>query len=199
MKHLLCLLCLGLLLSAPVQAQKSNTRGFMLGFQLQGVSQALQNQDEPDTGGGVALTLGYGFNNRLTLYLGLSGAGLKPDAGGDEYALVHADLGLLVHFRAPDQAWVPYVNVALSGRASGFELPNDDLVVSGGGLSLGGGIRYYVSPVLGLDLGALLTLGEYTQAEFGGVKVDLSPLNLDADAASFRLGFGLAWFPKRRR
>ncbi len=198
MKQLVYLLILTFTVLDLAQAQKSNTRGFMLGFQLQGTSQALQNQDDSDDGGGGALTLGYGFNDRITAYLSLAATGINPERS-EEYALVHVDLGMLIHFQSPRSPWVPYVNVALTGRASGFDLPEDELIVSGGGLSLGGGIRYYVSPVFGFDLGALLTLGEYTEARFGGVTVDLDPLNLDTDATSFRLGLGFAWFPKRRR
>ncbi|HSL70952.1 MAG TPA: hypothetical protein VK864_11970, partial [Longimicrobiales bacterium] len=50
---------------SPVAAQRSTTRGFMLGAHLQGASLTVQDGD-PDSGGGLGLRAGYGFSRRFT-------------------------------------------------------------------------------------------------------------------------------------
>ena len=73
---------LALVVSAPLAAQPlgpSNTEGLFVHLALDG--QALDynedDLDQNDSGGGLALRVGYGFSPLFTLYGGLSGAGVE--------------------------------------------------------------------------------------------------------------------------
>jgi opacity protein-like surface antigen len=75
------------------------------------------------------------------------------------------------------------------------DFDGDDLSLSGLGLTLGGGLKYYFSPALALDAGLRYTFGQFTSIEFQGEREDLD----DVSTMTARIDIGLAWFPQARR
>ena len=72
---------------------------------------------------------------------------------------------------------------------------NDNLVseasFSGAGLTLGGGVDFYLSESWALDLQLLWTGGEFTTVTVDNVSVS----GLDVDANSSRINLGVSWWP----
>lgn len=153
--------------------------------------------DDVDSGGGFGLKLGYGFTPTYTLYVGLDVAGMAADnpqtaaTFGDNYALVYFDVGSQFNFRSGEKA-VPYLDVALTGVASGTEQGGTDVTLSGSGLSVGGGVKYFLSPAFALDGALHLSTGGYRQSDVNGDTRDI-----DASYFGTRLQAGLSWYPFR--
>ena len=126
-------------------------------------------------GRGLGAKLGFGFSPLLTAYLGLNNASMERDRGS---GLAYLDVGAQLNFRAGRAALVPYLDAALSGTG-------DDTGASGIGVTAGGGLRYFVSPVLALDGGLFLN---YSSVEVGGT---------EANVTGARLNLGISWFPFR--
>ena len=193
---------------ARYDAVRSNTQGFFVEGGLGGTSVSISDGDrdrETDGGGALGVRLGYGFNRRLALYAAVGGAAIKPDdntfeefSGSDTYGLGNVDLGLEVNFGNPARRLVPYLNVALSGVAATFDLPGtrDELTFSGGGLTLGGGLKYHFAPGLALNGSLQGYGGTFNRLELGGEKFDDADFN-DEDYRGARLGVGLTWYPGR--
>ncbi len=172
----------------------SDTRGFSIGVHLNGTSwqrESFNDDDEWEGGGGLGLTLGYGFSKLFTLYVNADGATIDPDAGKD-YTLAHGEIGGLFHFGSTRSKFRPYLDVALTGRTAEYEVGPLDVEVSGGALTFGGGVKYFASRALALDLGLKLSGGELTQTSAGNLERDI-----EEDAASSRLNFGIVWHPGR--
>lgn len=205
MKHTIGLSALvaGALLSAGnLGAQLSDNSGFMLNVHLAGNAITPIGADaEAETGGGLGLALGYGFNDRIILYFNVDAAAIEydedvTDAPDDTYDLVTGDLGVRVNFGNPGLKLRPYINAAFTGVAIGeqYELVGEDVdqIVSGGGVTIGGGLQYFFSPSLALDLGLQATQGALTQ-----VSIDDEEEEFDQGAAftSSRVQLGLTWHP----
>jgi len=93
---------------------------------------------------------GYGFSRLFTLYLGIEGAEMNAgDFSGDEneeFGLGFAELGAQFNFRTGKPAAV-------------FDPDEDsDITFTGGGITLGGGLKYFVSKRLRLTLVCCLPL-----------------------------------------
>jgi opacity protein-like surface antigen len=67
----------------------------------------------------------------------------------------------------------------------------NELSISGSGITLGGGIDYYLSESLALDVQLLWTGGKFTTLTVDNVSVS----GLDFDATSSRFTVGLGWWP----
>lgn len=196
------LLALAALLSIPTaQAQRSNTRGFLLEGSLYGTGLDIEG-DDAGGGGGLGLRVGYGVSQLVTLYLGLGGAALEPEdpvldliTDNDDIGLGYADLGVEFNFGSSRNALRPFANVALSGAALAVDPPgnDNDAAINGGGLTFGGGLRYFVSPVLALKGSLRLGGGEFSEAEVDGDEVPFE----NAEFGTGRLHVGLSWFPMR--
>ncbi len=202
MKRLLILILL-VLVAAPAFGQRnryrssrleSDTRGFSLGLFLQGASwqrEDVGDDDDWEGGGGAGLTLAYGFNHTVTAYVSANGSVIDPDFG-DEYSLGHVDLGVLLHLASPRQPFRPYFDLALTGRAAEYEIGPADVEVSGGGFTFGGGLKWFPSRPVALDLGLKITVGELERIEVGDLDRDI-----EVDATSSRLHLGITWYPQR--
>jgi hypothetical protein len=70
-----------------------------------------------------------------------------------------------------------------------------NLEISGGGLTFGGGIQYYVAPAWALGANLRWTVGEFSTVKFNNVSID----GFELDATSTRLNFGLTWRPMMGR
>ena len=193
----------GALLSAGgASAQASDNSGFMLNVHAAGSALTpVGNDTEAETGGGLGVAIGYGFNDRITLYFNLDAAAVEydedvTDAPDDTYTLATGDLGVRVNFGHTGLKLRPYINAAISGIAAAeeYEFADEDVdqVVSGGGLTIGGDIQYFFSPKLALDLGLQATQGAFTQ-----VTIDDEDEDLDEGVAftTSRVQLGVTWHP----
>lgn len=185
-------------LTAPAAAQQSTTRGFNLGLHLQGSSMEIEGERHSAGGGG--LWFGYGFNRTVQLFVQLDAAEFDVNDAEVEgqWVMAHADLGARFHFANSLRSWVPYLQVAATGRVVGVEdavvlgNPETDVSFLGGALTLGGGVIFYFNESLGLDLQLLWSGGDFTEVEAGNVTVQLpDPI----EAQSSRFNIGLSWWP----
>lgn len=183
---------------SPVDAQRSTTRGFTVGAHIQGASLEVED-DDPANGGGAGLRVGYGFNRNFTGYIEADGITFdveNPDFGG-EWTMGHLDLGVRYNFANSLRRWIPFLEAAVGGRAVRLENAtvegNDagDLNFSGGSLSVGGGIGFFVSEKLAIESLVKFTGGTFEQVDVGNISVN----DLDIEASSFRFKLGVAWWP----
>lgn len=205
---------LGAVLFAPsVTAQSSDvvkTKGLMFGLHLNGSSLAFEDEDTPsnssknrESGGGLGAQVGWGFTKWFMLYAGADAAkievkgvtGVDDDIGGD-YTLVHGDIGARFSFPSPKHGFAPYLNAALTGRVATAEVLDEDVSLSGPGVTVGGGLMYFFNPKWALDVGLQFTAGKFNNVEVGGVKLDLDELGVDVDNTnSARFNVGVKFFP----
>lgn len=197
---------LGLLVTTgSALAQQSTTRGFTLGIHASGASISIQDRDRDNAGGG-GVRIGYGVNRRFTLFAQADGAEFDdaqfdapPGTGNIEgpWTMAHIDLGARFHFANSLRRWVPYVQAALGYRAVSVSDPivdgtaRNEVTLSGAGVTLGGGIDFYFSRTLALDVQLLWTGGEFTTLKIDNVSVS----GFDIDADSSRFNVGIAWWP----
>jgi hypothetical protein len=192
------LLFAALTASAPLQAQESTTRGFNLGLHLSGQSITPEDGDRSNAGG-AGLFIGYGFNRSLQVFLQFDGGefDVENSAVEGDWSMGHGDLGLRYHFANSLRSWVPYVQGALTGRAVSVTngvlnnvTQSEDITLSGGALTLGGGILFYFSETLAADLQLAWSGGTFTDVRVGSVTYN----NAEVQAQSTRFNVGVSWW-----
>jgi opacity protein-like surface antigen len=192
----------GAMLSAGSLGAQSDNSGFMLNAHLTGNGlTGVGAEAETESGGGFGVALGYGFNDRIILYFNLDAAAIEydedeVDAPDDSYDLLSGDLGVRVNFGNEGMKLRPYINAAFTGVAAveEYEFVDEEVeqVLSGGGVTIGGGLQYFFSPSLALDLGLQATAGAFSQ-----VIIDDEDEELDEGLAftTSRLQLGVTWHP----
>jgi hypothetical protein len=181
---------------------RANTSKLILGLGLNGSS--ISSDDlttSTESGAGLSGQLGWGFTKNFALVLDASAARIESLDGN--FDLAHVDVSGRWHFVSKSHGFVPYVEVGYSGRAAGKQdvLMSDemgnvhtgDLAILGGGVSLGGGMQYFIASAWALGGSFKWTTGEFSQVRFDNITVD--GLALDATSARFNLGF--SWYPMR--
>lgn len=204
MRHLL-LAALALGLTTTAQAQFSDTEGFQLGASLYATSLTLDFDDASlgdevgsiddkidFSGGGLGVRLGYGFSRLFTLYADLGAANVEAE-DEDEGAAAHFELGGEFSFGTPAQQWVPFVNVALQGFAIGDEEDGDSYAFSGGGIKVGGGVSYFLTPQFAARAALSASAGSITQFNIESDGVDVSVDVEDATYTTGRLHLGVTY------
>jgi opacity protein-like surface antigen len=187
---------------APAHAQeetavKSNTERLFLQVSLDGQSLDYREYSFSDTddGGGLSIRAGWGVSPLVTLYAGIMGATIDGQTNGitgDEYSWSGGELGVRLNFRS-GQSLVPYANVALRGVAATED--DLDLEFRGGGFTLGGGVSYFMTPAVALDLGLHFGAGSFNEVQVGRFST-----GLDEDDFGYgegRLSLGLTFYPLR--
>lgn len=175
--------------TTTLQAQNGSetvyeTKGFFLNTSLLGASWTMDDLSFDDEyGGGFGLKLGYNFNNNFGLFTSLNAALMNPDE--DEYVLAHFDIGLQGTLGAATSRFRPFLNVA----ASGMTAQDDETEINGAGISIGGGTLIFLSRRMALDISYTHGLIELSEAKVGSQTFDL-----EEDATTMRLLFGLSWF-----
>ncbi len=194
---LLALVALALCLPGMAFGQASKTKKLFLNATLgaQGLYFDGSGLDENDPGGSISFRAGWGFTELFTLYLSLNGA--QMNGGGnpfveDDYEWGALELGGRFNFRS-GKALVPFADVAL--RAVAVVREDIDLEYLGGGITLGGGAAYYLTPSVALEVGLRLGWGGFNEVERGTVMLDIDPD--DFGYAESRLSFGLVFYPLR--
>lgn len=195
MPHFRSLLALSLLAAtvsaAPVLAQEPTlykTSGVQLGAYLSGTGATYDGSDETDSGSGLTLRLGYGFNERISIYAAGTGASMEQ---GD-YTLGHFDVG--ARFLVSQARLRPYLQAAYTGRAASIDIGGETLDIRGAGPSIGGGIEYAFGRAAALDVGLNYSLGSYSEGRLGGGEwEDFGSEDLSSTSA--RVDIGLIWRP----
>jgi hypothetical protein len=178
---------------AQVGAPKSRAAGFFLGGGFEGASSVVWGDPTvEESGGGAGLTLGYGFSPHWSLYA-QANASQITSAGGGEYSLAHFDFGTRIHFRAGPHRIVPFLQIALTGRAAVDEVNGSTQTSSGGGISLGTGLNVHFTPAVAFSVAPTWTLGVFDTFKVGDQTIEGSSLV----AGTTRVQFGLVWFPRR--
>lgn len=170
----------------------SITEGFFLAPHLLGASLEFEDE-EVESGGGAGLTVGYGFTRMFAAFFTIDGANVdirEPGISGD-YTLAQADLGVRLNFRSETQKAIPYIEAALTGRAAETTDDGVDIQLSGGALTLGGGLNYYFRQGLAVDVGLSFSGGRFETLEIDGDEVPYE----EADAIGTRFRVGLTWYP----
>jgi hypothetical protein len=181
--------------SAKPPASESSTRGFSLGghvavigsnpdsFDLNG-----QPTDPPRVtvaGGGVMVA--YGVTEWLTVTF--NGDGRES---GDDRHLSLSDIG--AQFFLP--GWnrlLPHLHVALTERRAEFEAAGGAIDTRGAGLSVGGGVLYFLSRSFALDATLLRTAGDLDRYADGERVKDVGAI----DVSGTRFLIGVRWYPWR--
>ena len=191
---LLTILFLGLApLSALAQSAptpRSSPTGLFLGAHLNGSALSVEDADEVESGGGIGLLVGWGFNRSATIYLGMDGASMSASGEDDAYTLGHGDLGVRVRFGGQEKAALFYLDGAVSGRVARYDIAGSNLDFSGSGITLGGGLEYFFSPAFALDVALKFTFGKFDEASYQG-----DSETIDVSATSTRFNVGVSWFP----
>jgi opacity protein-like surface antigen len=189
----------GAALTAGSLSAQSNTSGFMLNLHVAGTSIGGTVQDaDPETGGGIGLAIGYGFNERVTLYLNVDAAAMEYADGDEEdlddgkYALATADIGVRFNFGDSDDRLRPYLNTGFAGVVLGDQADGSEFTTSGAGLTLGGGVQYFFLPSLAFDGALQYTTGSFTTAEFDGEEEDF---DTGIGFNHGRVQLGVTWHP----
>lgn len=173
----------------------SYTRGLYVDGMLAGSTVSYDGSDGVDPGAVFSGRIGYGFTDLFGIFLEL-GAGayaseqdLTDVVHPNNYAAGFFDLGVQFNFRS-GKAWVPYADLALNGFATGDEFENN---LSGGGLTLGGGLKYYITDAWAFNGRLLLTGHNIETIDVGGREFR----DVEGDATSTRFAFGLTWYVLR--
>jgi hypothetical protein len=186
------------------QAARSNTAKFFAGLEIGGSSiDTDEFEGGSESGSGATIRIGYGFTTRFALYLEGSAATMGGDDG--DWTLGHGELGMRWHFASPSRALIPFVDAGYTYRSIAPDdatLVDDegntvegDFELSGGGLSLGGGLLYFFNPRWSLSTSVKWSTGAFDTVRYNNVTVS----GFEFDATTTRFSIGVSWFPMMRR
>lgn len=197
-KTILLLLFSGVSASLFAQDIRSNTEGFNLSLQgsfVRWSSTFFDQLDESDPNGiGGAVRLGYGFNQRFEGFAQYERQTLKLKSDWDVNRMSTFAAGIRANFGGTLQAARPFVEVGyalqnlkispvyLNGILYEFKL-------SGPSVWLGGGINYFITPQLSLNIRAAGTIGKYNSFLASGQGFEDRP-----DVRTFRAAIGICYF-----
>ncbi len=171
-----------------VSENNPDGRGIYIGASLMGTSLEVPDfSDESETGGGLALKLGYNFNTNFALFANLDGSTIDPDEGED-YSLAHFDLGAEGRIGDYNDSFRPFFRASLIGMAATSDSPDGDVEFSGGGLGLGLGLYYFASDNFALELGYTHSWININEVKVGRVSVEV-----DEEAKTGRLMLGASY------
>jgi hypothetical protein len=157
-------LALFLAFATSVVAQK----GFVASASLASSGVAFDNENiQNENGFGLQIDLGYNFNPRVGLFLGIGGFALDDN----NETLSYLDIGPRFYPLA-SRGLKPYIDLVLTGSVFEQEVDGVDFVRSGGGIGGGVGIHYFVQRRLGLNLGLTLSRMNYNELRVNDVVVN---------------------------
>ena len=172
----------------------ADTRGFHLGAAVNATSIKLDetefSDDERENGYGANLYAGYNFTQNLGLILSLTAASIN-DSHTEDFGVAHIDLAGRASFPGRS-ALVPYLEVGVAAVGAEYEVQGEEVELEGAGISLGGGLNYFFTRRVALDLGFRFTTGEFDTAKIANREVETG------DGVGFnttRLNLGLAFYP----
>lgn len=140
-------------------------------------------------GDGGALSVGYGFTDRFSLWLTLVGSEHKHIGDNVRTGFGGAEINLQHKFNATSK-WQPYGKVGVGIYALGED--QAPTVYIGGGVNLGIGIDYLLGKHFAIGAEFMFKKIDYSkeavEQESGDVLIDLNP-KLNGDIAGFMLTF----------
>jgi hypothetical protein len=177
---------------------RSNTEGFHIGLSggyKHWASSYFNQLDELEpTGIGGGLNLGFGLNQHIELFANLEYHGFALKNDWDDYGLTVVGVGTRYNFGGTLQKVRPFAELAynyqylvvnpvqLNGQLFKYEL-------SGGALSLGGGVNFFVTPKLAINLKGGVNFGTFSSFLLNEDGVEDRP-----DVKTFQFGLGLNYF-----
>src|SRR5688500_9444669 len=182
--------------AAAANAQRvPDVRGLHLGAAVNATSIKLDetefSDDERENGYGANLYIGYNFTRNIGLLASLTASNIN-DSDTEDFSVAHVDLAGRVSFPGRS-ALVPYLELSLTGVGAEYTASGGEVeLVEGGGVGLGGGLNYFFTRRVALDLGFRYTVGEFGEAKINDREVD------SGDGVGFnttRLNLGLAFYP----
>ena len=173
---------------ADAQARSwSDPTGFHVGVNVAGAGITYDSDTQTDSGPGVGVTLGWGFINLITAYVEMTASTMDGlNVSGDTYDMVNFDIGARFNFLDKGKKFRPYALVALSGIGAERDIAGRVPVISGGGLTVGGGLAYFFSRKISADVGLKFSSVTFTQSELAGATTTIP--DLPATATRFTLG-----------
>lgn len=174
-------------------AYRANTSGIFLG--VGGDGSALRSGDVGIThavGRGLSAQVGWGLTRHFAVYV--EGATARLTSAGGTYRLRHVDAGARWHFVNPSRALVPFLDVAFS-RRDAANVYYGNLPANGNGVTVGGGLQYFVARTLSLGTALRWTTGEFSEVRDGTARVD----GFEIDAMSARADVGFSWYLRPTR
>lgn len=185
------LLALG---ATAADASAQTNRGLHLGIGANGSSFQVDADDNDDreSGAGIALSAGYNFTPRFGLVLNFTGASIG--LGGGDYAIGHTDLLGRLSLPNASAALVPYLELGVSDISLQDDADGEDEEDSGKGVTGAVGLNYFFTPKLALDVSLRYTAGGLETLTIGGAEVAE-----DVGVNTGRVAVGVSWFPRRGR
>lgn len=183
MKKLLFLAVLALMLIAsPAMARE----GFYLGGYIPINSISGSSSDfasdvyinSLDTGAGLGLRLGYGFNRYFAIQGSVFITRHSNSLGIVDQDFTGAELDAKINFPLTGQSFEPYVLLGVGT----YELGDSSGSFKGGGTQAGVGIDFYLSPELSLNTGVTWTRITFDSNDFG------VPADVDANVTTVDIG-----------
>lgn len=175
----------------------SRNKGISIQVRLSGLGVGYES-DHDGSGSGGGFRIGYGFNDRISLFLGIEGTNSVDGGGefdgladGQKYDFGFIDLGTRYHFR-PTHRLVPFVEGAVSVMGLSYDgddtVDNKEVTYAGLGVSVGGGVMYHFLPGLAVE-----AIGIFTPAKLTAKEIGKDDTSADIKAAGVRVGLGLKW------
>ena len=161
-----------------LHAQQSDNTGLMFGIHVTGGSLGGTGAEAvTETGRGMGFMLGYGFNDRIALYTAADAMTMEYDADrapepDAEYDAVTVDLGVRVNFsnewRRLRSYLVAAVTTVVTTEETGDAEAPADVETSAEGLTVGGGIQFFVSRKWAIDIAFQTMAGSFTERTVDG-------------------------------
>ena len=147
-----------------------------------------------ESGPGIGFFAGYGFSRVWSLYGGVSFASVDSSTFDGTYSLTRVDIGTRIHFAAPGNRAVPFVQLAFSRRSVSADYTatqvSHSLDASSPGASFGGGVN--ISSIPPSHCQQAHRGWSATSVRTTGQKKRLRHLARRHDA---RVHIGMVWFP----
>jgi opacity protein-like surface antigen len=160
-------------------------KGVYIGIKLAGTAAAFDDFETDDTkGGGLEFDLGYNFSNNFGIFSTLGGYRLD----NSDVTLGYFDVGGRYFFGT--SSIKPYLDLALTASTFKDESQTIDRSLSGTGLSGGGGVQFFFTEKVALNLGLLVSRINYREVKYGNITID----DLEFKATNTRAKLGLAFY-----
>jgi hypothetical protein len=201
---------IGLLLACAASAHaqlapeiRSHTGGVFLNAHLNGSAMSVEDGNTTESGGGIGFGVGYGFTPSFAVFLNLDAAAMTGADNDPDYSLGHLDLGGRYTFGGSAARWRPSIDAGVGVRVAIWDdmafgqSSTSDVELSGTSLFIGGGLGYYFSPSLALNMGLRLGFGSFSDMKIGNMTISLEGDDR-ISATTTRFNVGLAWYPSGR-
>jgi hypothetical protein len=185
------LLIFGFLLRSTAAETIEDEKGFYLGLRFAGSS--LHIEEDPDAdfyikdgGGGLHFDIGYRFNPTFMLELSFGGATHSTSDPAIDARLEEVQIFGYYRF-SPEKTFRPYLKGGFGGYGFYVDAGSSSWRVKGGGVTLGGGFRFFFSPHFSLGLDLTHNIIGYDSAEIAleGFSYEWE---IDEDGSSTSLG-----------